>query len=329
MRPKNFPALLKLFAIITSICIITGACSDSSDNPLVGQGTDQIAPSIPGNLTFISVGNGEIHLTWDSVPEADVAGYRLYRTENEDTPANYVMIFDSLDTEYIDLNLEYTTRYYYRVSAYDLSGNESEQSDAVQGMPQNTQPPGRPAGLAVNAYNIESPVIRLFWSANTETDLRGYNIYRGTTAGTVTQLIDSTLNIFYDDTTIEIDTVYYYKITAYDRGGEESAPTDPESDAALSPPEPTAPIGGVSVDAPPIFAWAKVPNAEQYKVFAQTTSLAGEFWTALVHKDSSTVQYDGSTVLDPGKLYYWKVATITKDTTGLNSISSTESFRIK
>jgi len=315
-------ALLSMYAALFS-------CSGSSDNPLIVDGADSTPPATPKNLSFLSVGNGEIQLVWDANTEPDFAGYKLYRAIDTDTPESYQVIYDSTGTTYIDTNLEYTTRYYYRISAYDLSDNESPLSESIQGFPQNTQPPNRPENLIVNAQNMGTPYIRLIWDTNTESDLKGYRIYRGMDIGSVNTLLDSTTNTLYNDYSIVLDTLYYYKVTAYDKGGEESAPTEPESDAALSIPVPISPVNGAVTSAQPTFTWKPVPLADKYKIFVQTSSMAGEFWTQIVESDSTSVQYSGSKTLESGISYYWKVATITTDTTGLNSISSTEWFRIQ
>ncbi len=64
----------------------------------------------------------------------------------------------------------------------------------------------------------------LTWNANTEGDLAGYKVYRGTSSGTYGAPI-ATLqgNITsYVATGLEIGTTYYFAVTAYDTAGNES-----------------------------------------------------------------------------------------------------------
>lgn len=327
---QKSPIFAFLIVIVSCIFLIF-TCSKNKENPLVGPVDDLTPPSKPATPNTTSVGDGEIHLTWSPNTENDLAGYRLYRNENEDILVNYILIYDSTQTSYKDINLDYTTTYFYRVSAYDLSGNESLFSDPVWRTPFNVSPPDIPQNLSVNAQNIGAPIIEISWDANSESDVRGYKIFRGTEynfPADETTLLDSTVNNYYTDTNVFIDTVYYYKLSAYDKGGEESSPTAPEWDAALSPPTLLSPINNEIVSSPPTFSWSPVNNAVEYKVFVQTSIVGDEIWNMTVDNTQTTLEYSGSTVLESGTTYYWKVAAITKPT-ALNSFSNIESFRIQ
>ncbi len=309
--------------------VFATACSSNSANPIINNGDDTTPPETPSNLSFLSVGNGEIHLGWDANNEPDLTGYRLYRTVDEDNLFNYDVIYDSTGTTFNDIGLEYSTRYFYRIAAYDDAGNESSLSNAIQGMPQNTQPPLSPANLNVIANNIGAPFFRLFWDDNSESDLFGYKIYRSTTFFGSYTLLDSTTTTFFDDFNVSTDVIYYYTITAYDKGSEESVQTQPVSDIALSPPVLIRPINTELTSATPTFKWLHVMNAERYKVFLLTTSQAGEIWAQSMEASRDSILYDGTHELETGKIYYWKIATITKDSVGLNSVSATQSFRVQ
>jgi len=328
---QKSPIFAFLTIVIMSGIFLIFTCSKNKENPLVGPVDDMTTPSKPATPNTTSVGDGEIHLNWLPNTENDLAGYRLYRAENEDILENYILIYDSTQTSYKDINLDYTTTYFYRVSAYDLSGNESLFSDPVWRTPFNISPPDIPQNLSVKAQNIGAPIIEISWDANIESDVRGYKIFRGTEynfPADETTLLDSTVNNFYTDTNVFIDTVYYYKLSAFDKGGEESLPTAPEWDAALSPPMLLFPIDNEIVSSPPTFSWSPVNNAVEYKVFVQTSSVGDEIWSMTVDNTQTTLEYSGSTVLESGTTYYWKVATITKQT-ALNSFSNIESFRIQ
>jgi len=325
--------LILLFFILQSSILLY--CSDSDENPLVGPigGDDVTPPATPSLPSLTSVGNAEIHISWTANSEDDLAGYKLYRAENQDLPENYAVIFDSSETTFQDKFLEYETTYFYRVSAYDISANESELSNPVSGTPRNITPPATPQNVSVLAQNIEAPIFQINWNKNTESDLYGYKIYRGSSIDFLTNaetFIDSTVNNFYSDTNVSADTVLYYKITAVDKGGMESIlPSFPESDVALLSPILISPINEQSVSSTPTFTWNQVNNTNLYKVFIQTTFQGGEFWNQSVDKTQNSVAYNGTTVLESGRVYFWKVATISKDSISLNSFSITASFRIQ
>ncbi len=75
--------------------------------------------------------------------------------------------------------------------------------------------PAAPLNL-VSTANASS--VRLDWSANTESDLSGYNVYRADTSGvsynTIARNVKNTLFI---DNTVETGKQYYYKIKAFDK----------------------------------------------------------------------------------------------------------------
>lgn len=329
--PKYFLFLLSSILAVSILLF----CSDSGENPLVGpiDGDDVTPPAKPSLPSLTSVGNAEIHISWTANSEDDLAGYKLYRAENQDLPENYVSIFDSTVTEFQDKFLEYETTYFYRVSAYDISTNESELSNPVAGTPRNITPPVSPQNVSVLAQNIVEPIFQIIWDKNTESDLYGYKVYRGFSIEFLTNaetFLDSTVNNFYTDTSVFADTVYYYKITAVDKGGMESIlPSFPVSDVALLPPTLVSPINDQTVSPTPTLTWNQVNNTNKYKVFIQTTVQGGEIWNQTVDKTQNSVVYNGSTALESGKVYFWKVATISKDSLALNSFSIPASFRIQ
>jgi hypothetical protein len=70
-------------------------------------------------------------------------------------------------------------------------------------------------------------VLRFAWTPNKEPHLSHYVIYRDTEPGTMKMLdqIPKTDSMYTDDT-VEPGVTYYYKLTAVDNSGNESAPTD-------------------------------------------------------------------------------------------------------
>jgi fibronectin type III domain protein/BACON domain-containing protein len=74
--------------------------------------------------------------------------------------------------------------------------------------------------LSVTAANTAT----LVWKASTDSDLAGYNVYRGTGSGTygapLTTLSKTTTN--YTATGLQNGTTYFFVITAYDSSGNES-----------------------------------------------------------------------------------------------------------
>jgi hypothetical protein len=91
---------------------------------------DTFAPDIPGNLVLFTA-KDHVFLTWETVLDADLAFYRVYRkfSEKED----FKLLADSVtDNFFRDKLVAKGKLYIYAISAVDKKGNESELSRPVQ-----------------------------------------------------------------------------------------------------------------------------------------------------------------------------------------------------
>jgi len=84
-------------------------------------GLDTVAPTVPRNLTAVTISSTQIDLTWTaSTDNVGVIGYIIYRNNTAST----VRAVNS----YSDTGLAVSTQYCYQVSAFDAAGNESGRS---------------------------------------------------------------------------------------------------------------------------------------------------------------------------------------------------------
>ena len=90
--------------------------------------TNSIPPSVPAGLNA-TVSNTSINLTWSPNSESDLAGYRIYRADS----SNFEIIgfTDKSKNSYSDLTGIPPKTFSYKISAYDLYGNESALSDQI------------------------------------------------------------------------------------------------------------------------------------------------------------------------------------------------------
>src|SRR5712692_7064354 len=110
---------------------------ESSDSqPLALTPRDTFPPEAPKGLVVVLVPEtqGEpayVELSWDISPEADWAGYYLYRSEQADTPGERLTQELLLAPTFRDMSVTGGHRYFYRVTAVDRAGNESPSSAAA------------------------------------------------------------------------------------------------------------------------------------------------------------------------------------------------------
>ena len=107
---------------------------------------------------------------------------------------------------------------YYMLFAIDSNGVPSIAKFVQVGLdippPPDMTPPAVPSGLNATAGNAQ---VALNWSANSESDLDHYNVYRNSF------YIASPAGVSYTDTGVTNGTTYSYAVTAVDKAGNESA----------------------------------------------------------------------------------------------------------
>ena len=89
---------------------------------------DGIAPSKPAGLDAVA-GDSQVSLSWNANIEPDLSHYNVYRGLQqgfEPTGADFVGKVDKPNTNFTDTDVKNGTTYYYRISAFDDVGNESE-----------------------------------------------------------------------------------------------------------------------------------------------------------------------------------------------------------
>jgi len=116
-----------------------GEALESADsNALAVTPKDTFPPAAPQGLVLALVpSQGEVaahvELSWAISPEADIAGYNAYRTEQPGAPGTRLNTELLLTPAFRDMNMQPGRRYFYTVTAVDRSGNESSPSEAVSG----------------------------------------------------------------------------------------------------------------------------------------------------------------------------------------------------
>ncbi len=111
----------------------------------------------------------------------------------------------------------------------------------------DTVAPAAPGGLSAAGGDGK---VTLTWATNSESDLAGYNIYRGVTNGLANSKVNASVvtGSSFIDTNVADDTTYFYVIKAIDTSFNQSAASPEASattDVGSTPPPP--PVGDASV----------------------------------------------------------------------------------
>ncbi|KFF96761.1 hypothetical protein IQ62_34770 [Streptomyces scabiei] len=152
---------------------------DRSENESTGTASlavttvDRVAPGVPQTVEVTdSSEEGGVRIGWAAVSGA--SSYRVYRAAN--ASGTYTKLGTADQLSYRDASADVGVTYYYRVTAVDASGNESERSAAVSGRRRDDTPPPTVTGLTATPteYGFE-----LAWDANPAPDLFRYVVYTG------------------------------------------------------------------------------------------------------------------------------------------------------
>jgi len=122
---------------VRSVVQVQGLALESSDSPLVVlTPRDTFPPAAPQSLVVAvmpgAADEGEVvDLSWSINLEADLAGYRVYRSEQEGTKGA-LLTKELLPTPaYRDTSVHSGQKYWYSVTAVDKAGNESVPSPPI------------------------------------------------------------------------------------------------------------------------------------------------------------------------------------------------------
>jgi hypothetical protein len=125
----------KTYVYIVRPVIMAGdAALESNDSaPAIVAARDTFPPAAPQGLVTVLLpgevhGTSQLDLTWSISLETDLAGYRVYRTEEHGTRGQLLTLELLPTPAYRDTSVVLGHRYWYSVTAVDRAGNESTPS---------------------------------------------------------------------------------------------------------------------------------------------------------------------------------------------------------
>jgi len=127
MKLKNVYLKVRIGILLLFIISLLSGCSPKSEN------INSSIPNPPTNLTGIVLSEVRVKLTWEDKSDNEL-GFIVERKKDgedwqkiKDIPANI--------TSYIDTGLNPGSKYYYRVKAYNASGNSVYSNEIICNTP--------------------------------------------------------------------------------------------------------------------------------------------------------------------------------------------------
>ncbi|MEX0273003.1 MAG: fibronectin type III domain-containing protein, partial [Flavobacteriaceae bacterium] len=198
--------------------------------PALVQPVDSIPPKAPVELTGTIDTTGVVHLHWKANTEPDLAGYRIFRSNNPDAEFNQLTLSPQRENTFTDTigirNLN--PKIYYKVLAEDQRYNPSGFSEMLALEKPDLIPPSPPV---ISEYTATENGVNLSWTPSSADDVVEHTVYRKKLGGNETQweLVKAILSedsiSHYLDSQLLPGTTYAYTVVAKDRTGWESNPS--------------------------------------------------------------------------------------------------------
>ncbi|MCG3115418.1 MAG: DNRLRE domain-containing protein [Candidatus Manganitrophus sp. SA1] len=216
-------------------------------------------------------------------------------------------------------NLLPGTLYHYRVLSRDAAGNLATSADQIFTTLSDTTTPTVPGNVSGAA--LSTTQINLTWSVSTDNvGVAGYRIYRNGVE------IGARSVPTFSDGGLTPDTLYSYRVAAYDAAGNLSAQSAAVSVRTLAPADTAAPVisgmGAINITAGgALISWSTNEPSDTQIEYGTTTAF-GSF-TAIV-PTLVTAHAQSLTGLLPATLYHYRVRS--RDMAGNLAVSNNGSF---
>jgi hypothetical protein len=144
-----------------------------NSSPDSGYSVDNLPPIAPQNPALLPMVNGSINIHWnpDKI-DPDVGHFSVYRSTSSGFPLNDgTRLQTTVDTTVTDSSAEVGQQYYYRVTAVDIHGNESQPTAELHTAALSVQ-------LASMTATTLTTGVQLDWTTVSETNNLGFYVER-------------------------------------------------------------------------------------------------------------------------------------------------------
>lgn len=173
-------------------------------------------PNPPSNLIASALSRMQILLSWQDNSNNE-SGFKIEQSLNGTSGWVQIATTSSNITSRVLSGLNCDTRYYYRVRAYNASGNSSYSNTANAKTLICQTVPVAPSNLTATA--VSTSQINLTWQDNS-TNETGFRVERSPNNVTWAQIASVGLNVtHYANTGLNCGSTYFYRVRAYNATG--------------------------------------------------------------------------------------------------------------
>jgi len=319
---------LTKFCLVISVVLLVFSCDSEPEKETVPVPTGI-------RVSTNSFSTKTLRITWNDVSDRYVVEESDSNNYGWNSPAqvnrNNITYSDgSSGDSYYSFRRNSTV--YFRVRSVSSKGNLSDWSNplAVTITDGSSEggggtAPSAPTGVTATATSSSS--ISISW--NTVTETTGYYIYRSSSAsGTYSQVGTSTSST-YSNTGLSANTIYYYKVAAYNSNG-----TSSQSSYVSATTQASGGGGGMVGEAPltapsglkvtsqtsssVVLSWNALNGASNYEIFSSTSSSGTYSSRGFTSGGATTFTVTG---LSSSTTYYFKVAGVNTKGSGDKSVA--------
>ena len=173
-------------------------------------------PAAPSNLTASAVSSSQINLTWQDNSNNE-SGFKIQRKTGSTGSWSTIHTTSANVTSYQNTGCSANITYYYRIYAYNSTGNSNYSNEANA----TTQPagtaPSAPGNLTASA--VSTSQINLTWQDNSNNE-SGFKIQSKEGAASWSTIYTTSANATsFQNTGLSANTTYSYRVYAYNSTG--------------------------------------------------------------------------------------------------------------